>query len=41
MSQIILTTVSDLRTGRQSWRVFLLVCTPSSATALFVAGLVQ
>ena len=28
-------TLADIRRGRQSWRVFLAVCTPSFAFAVF------
>ena len=34
MSTFMLHTISDLRRGRQSWRVFLIVCAPSFTTAV-------
>jgi hypothetical protein len=39
MSHFMNLTISDLRGGRQTWRVFLLVCAPSFATALVAATL--
>jgi len=41
MPAIVNHTISDLRTGRQSWRIYLLVCSPSFAAALAVATLVR
>jgi ABC-type molybdate transport system permease subunit len=40
MNTLIVRTMIDLRSGRQSWRVFALVCLPSFAAGI-VAGIVQ
>lgn len=37
MSHLVNLTLSDLRGGRQTWRVFVLVCTPAFAAACFAA----
>jgi hypothetical protein len=36
MSIFVKETVSDLRSGRQTWRVFLSFCTPAFAIAVLV-----
>lgn len=45
MSAFMFRTISDLRGGRQTWRVFLIVCAPSFtaavATALLGGGLLR
>jgi hypothetical protein len=41
MSHLVHLTLSDLRGGRQTWRVFLLVCTPAFVAACLAAALVQ
>lgn len=41
MSKIVKSTICDLRAGRESWRVFFLVCTPASATAILLVSMVQ
>ncbi|HET8799025.1 MAG TPA: hypothetical protein VFO89_15130 [Thermoanaerobaculia bacterium] len=38
MSQFVSDVVNDLRGGRQTWRVFALVCLPAFAAGL-IAGL--
>ena len=39
MSQLVTLTLSDLRGGRQTWRVFVLVCTPAFVAACIAAVL--
>lgn len=40
MNTLIVRTMIDLRSGRQTWRVFVLVCLPAFATGI-VAGIVR
>lgn len=40
MSEFMSLTLSDLRSGRQTWRVFLIVCASSFTAAVMTARLV-
>jgi hypothetical protein len=40
MSEFVLHTISDLRGGRQTWRVFVLVCAPAFVASCLAAALV-
>ena len=37
MSMFMKATIHDLRGGRQTWRVFVSLCTPAFAIAVFTA----
>ena len=37
MSRFVNETLTDIRHGRESWRVFVAVCAPSFAIAVFIA----
>ena len=37
MSRFLTATMTDIRTGRETWRVFLAVCLPSFALAVAAA----
>ena len=39
MNRFLTETITDIRRGRQSWRVFLAFCAPSFALAMFAAML--
>ena len=39
MSRFLNETMTDIRAGRESWRVFVAVCTPSFALTLVAAVL--
>jgi hypothetical protein len=39
MSRFLNETLTDIRHGRESWRVFVAVCAPSFAVAVFIAVL--
>lgn len=41
MSQFMTHTLSDLRGGRQTWRVLLLVCAPSFTAAVLAAMVIR
>jgi hypothetical protein len=38
MSQFLSHTLTDIRQGRESWRVFVTFCTPSFALAILIAA---
>jgi len=37
MTRFLTDTITDIRRGRETWRVFLAFCAPSFALALFAA----
>ena len=41
MNAFLDSTIRDIRSGRQSWRVFLAVCTPSFVVAVAATALRQ
>lgn len=41
MSRFLNETLTDIRRGRETWRVFVAVCTPSFVVALIAAALLR
>lgn len=41
MSEFIQLTISDLRGGRETWRVFVLLCAPAFALGCIATAFVQ